>query len=130
MTEDAKLESYICFNFSRYSLTKFQVHRTKTVAMIKCHRFFFEKDGGRDVISYDNEPKHFFYSCHGTQQAWLISVLFRYRCVLSACFRTPRLSLGHPGSLRPCMILNACVHRRLPCLTPLAEGGGFELATF
>merc|ERR1712140_37332 len=41
----------------------------------------------------------FFYSCHGAQQAWLISVLFRHRCVLSACFRTPRLSLGHPGSL-------------------------------
>ena len=29
--------------------------------------------------------------------------------------------------LRPCMILNACVHRRHPCLTPLAEGGEIEL---
>ena len=32
--------------------------------------------------------------------------------------------------LRPCMIFNACIHRRHPCLTPLAEGRGFELATF
>ena len=29
--------------------------------------------------------------------------------------------------LRLCMILNACVHRRHPCLTPLAEGGEIEL---
>ena len=53
----------------------------------------------------------FLYTSHGAQQAWLISVLFRPRCVLSVCLWTPRLSLGHPGSFKSVLDLLACVHR-------------------
>ena len=52
------------------------------------------------IVSIPNKSVNvfFFNSCHGAQ-AWPISVLFRHMCVLSVCLRTPRLSLGHPGSL-------------------------------
>ena len=45
----------------------------------------------------------------------------------SLCFWTSRLLLGHPGYLRPCMILKACVDRRHFYLTSLSGDLEIEL---